>query len=76
MHQDNLMQLLGSATAKYRLYAGFSGWAPRQLENEMHRNDWHILPADEASIFRDDMSGLWEELIAKATGPRALLTTD
>jgi len=74
MHQDNLMQLLADDGAKYRLYAGFSGWAPRQLESEMVRDDWHVLPADEATIFRTNTEGLWEELLARATGPRTELT--
>jgi hypothetical protein len=29
-----------------------------------------VMPADESLVFREDMSGLWEELQAKAAGPR------
>jgi len=28
-----------------------------------------VLPADEATIFREDMSGLWQELVARAAKP-------
>jgi len=72
MHPDNIERLLKDATARYRIYAGFSGWIPRQLESEMMRDGWYFLPADEATIFREKTDGLWEELVelAKRLGPR------
>ncbi len=72
MHQDNIEKLLMDPQARYRLYAGFSGWAPRQLESEFMRDGWHVLPADEATIFREKLDGLWEELLERAQrlGPR------
>ena len=73
MHPDNIERLLRDPTARYRLYAGFSGWAPRQLESEFMRDGWYVLPADEATLFRDTHEGLWEELVERAQrrGPRA-----
>ena len=72
MHQDNIERLLRDATARYRIYAGFSGWIPRQLESEMMRDGWYFLPADEATVFREKTDGLWEELVERAMrlGPR------
>jgi putative transcriptional regulator len=69
MHADNIQKLLAEPGEGYRLYAGFSGWAPRQLESELAREDWYVLPADAASLFRKDTEGLWEELVRKATRP-------
>ena len=71
MHPRNIDALLADSEARYRLYAGFSGWAPRQLESEFGRDGWYVLPADEATVFREDMSGLWEELVARAAKPKA-----
>ena len=73
MHADNLQKLLGDTKAQYRLYAGFSGWAPRQLESEFMRDGWYILPADEKTVFRKDTEGMWKELIDRAIrrGPQA-----
>jgi putative transcriptional regulator len=72
MHPDNIESLLKGATARYRIYAGFSGWVPRQLESEMMRDGWYFLPADEATVFRETTDGLWEELVKQAMrlGPR------
>jgi putative transcriptional regulator len=71
MHTDNVKMLLASEGRRYRLFAGFSGWAPRQLESEFDRAGWFVLPADAESVFRSDTSGLWEELVERA---RALKT--
>jgi putative transcriptional regulator len=70
MHPENIRPLLADASRSYRLYAGFSGWAPHQLESEIGRDGWYLLPADAESVFRKDTEGLWEELIRKATKPR------
>jgi putative transcriptional regulator len=67
-HPDNIALLLAAPAAQYRLYAGFSGWAPRQLESEFTRDDWYVLPADAAMLFRKSTEGLWEELLERAAG--------
>lgn len=71
MHPQNLAALLGGRGASYRLYSGFAAWAPGQLEAEFGRDAWHVLPADEALLFREDTAGMWEELLAQAAGPKA-----
>lgn len=70
MHPKNIEALLADPSRRYRLYAGFSGWAPRQLEGEIARDGWYLLPADAASVFRQDTADLWEELLKKATQQR------
>jgi len=70
MHPQNLEALIEGRGARYRLYSGFAAWAPGQLEREFGRDAWVVLPADETLLYRDDMSGLWEELLAKAAGPQ------
>ena len=66
MHPDNIKPLLANKSARYRVYAGFSGWAPRQLESEFMRDGWYFLQADEATVFRKDTEGLWQELLERA----------
>ncbi len=70
MHPHIVDALIADGKARYRLYSGFSGWAPRQLESEFGRDGWYVLPADEATVFREDTRGLWEELVARAAEPR------
>ncbi|HET7199027.1 MAG TPA: YqgE/AlgH family protein [Burkholderiales bacterium] len=56
---------------RMRLFAGFSGWAGGQLESEISRDSWYVLPASEDLLFRSDTSGMWRELLEKARGRRA-----
>jgi putative transcriptional regulator len=46
----------------YRAFVGYTGWAPGQLNAEMQRGDWHVLPADEKSVFAGDGVQLWKRL--------------
>ncbi|HUG77300.1 MAG TPA: YqgE/AlgH family protein [Burkholderiales bacterium] len=70
MHPANVEALLAAPGRRYRLYAGFSGWAPRQLEGEMARDGWFVLAPEEAILFRGDVSGMWSELLARVRGKR------
>lgn len=49
-----------------RLFSGYAGWARGQLEHELRRGDWHLLPADASRIFRSDTKKLWNELFRKS----------
>lgn len=72
MHPQNIQLLLARRAGNYRLYGGFSGWAPGQLESEMRRDGWYILPASAELLFRKDTAGMWDELVRKARGRVAL----
>jgi putative transcriptional regulator len=76
MHPLALERLLAERPSEMRLFAGFSGWAPQQLEAEIAAGGWYVLPASEAIIFRRDTRDLWSELLAKASGARAMMEND
>ena len=71
MHPKNIRMLLASEHRRYRLYLGFSGWAPGQLQDELEADGWYVLPAEEEMLFRPDTTGLWQELLDRASSPRA-----
>jgi putative transcriptional regulator len=52
---------------RFRVYAGYAGWAPGQLDHEVSRGGWHILQADEASVFDKTPSEVWPELIRRTS---------
>jgi len=56
-----------NAEQQFRLYAGYAGWAPNQLDFERTRGDWHVLKADADSVFTLDPEALWQDLIRRAT---------
>ena len=59
-------------TRGLRVYAGYSGWGPGQLQAEIARGGWHVLPADAATVFETDPSSIWAELIKRATTKHTL----
>jgi putative transcriptional regulator len=54
-------------TRGLRVYAGYSGWSPGQLQNEMQRGDWYVLPADAETIFEKEVSRIWPDLVQRAS---------
>lgn len=67
------MPLLGELLGGMRLHTGLrvvnglAGWAPGQLENEIARGNWYVLPIDEEVIFDRPAAGMWPELLHRAT---------
>jgi putative transcriptional regulator len=57
-------------TQGLRVYAGYSGWATGQLQGEIARGGWHVLPADAATVFDKDSARIWPELIERASTKR------
>ena len=51
--------------SELRFYIGHSGWAAGQLDFELERGSWHVVPADADMIFSADTDSLWERLIEK-----------
>jgi putative AlgH/UPF0301 family transcriptional regulator len=45
---------------KVRIIAGYAGWAPGQLEGEIRRGGWMVVPATAKDVFTDDPNGLWD----------------
>ena len=52
---------------KFQIYAGYTGWAPSQLESEYDRGHWHVLEADTETLFDKKPSEIWHELIHRVS---------
>ncbi|MGK2907771.1 MAG: YqgE/AlgH family protein [Desulfuromonadales bacterium] len=50
----------------YRAFVGYTGWTAGQLDAEIQRGDWLLLPADEQSVLAEEGVPLWERLHARA----------
>lgn len=44
-----------------KIFQGYSGWGPGQLESEMQTGSWFILPGDEALVFSGPVEETPEE---------------
>lgn len=68
LHFSTSIELLHSlarspAPTRFRVYAGYAGWAPAQLDGELARGDWLLRGASAEQVMTGDARGLWQELI-------------
>ena len=57
-----------SATKKVRMFAGYSGWSPGQLESEMKRKSWLTFPASLELVFETPPELLWQKVLHSKGG--------
>jgi len=62
-----------SPTQKIRVFAGYSGWAPGQLEDEMKRNAWITHPANLDHVFAMEPEKLWRSVMIELGGIHRLM---
>ncbi len=55
----------GAATASFRIYAGYTGWTPRELQSEVARGLWRVVPGASDAIFDSQPGGLWQRLAVR-----------
>ncbi|MBF0563231.1 MAG: YqgE/AlgH family protein, partial [Alphaproteobacteria bacterium] len=55
----------GQGPRRCILALGYAGWSPGQLDDEIRKNVWLTVPADEDLVFGNDLDHKWEKAIAK-----------
>ncbi len=58
----------------FRVFCGCAGWGPFQLESELTRADWMLLPATEDDVFRRNPHEMWDELYQQALQQESLIS--
>lgn len=51
-----------------RLYTGYSGWAPRQLDAELAAGAWHVAGALPDDVLCSDPENLWRSVMRRQGG--------
>ena len=55
----------GTGPARALLFLGISSWGPGQLEGELLRAGWAVVPADPEIVFGDDLDHKWERALRR-----------
>lgn len=55
-----------------RVFRGYSGWGAGQLETEIARGSWFVVPAEVEDAFRPDPERLWHEVLRRQSGRLAM----
>ena len=58
-----------------RVFAGYSGWGPGQLEEELGEDAWLVTPALPQDVFDEEPEQLWERVVARLGPAYAMMRT-
>jgi len=72
---DTPPKLLAPAITSMRVYAGYAGWSPGQLEAEIDQGAWYVLSAQPGDVFVPEPAQLWRQVLRRQDGDLAFLAT-
>lgn len=72
---ENLVEVAESfsPSKQIKLFAGYAGWSPGQLEDELERNSWLTHPASLDVVFTPNTRDLWRDILVSKGGMYRLL---
>ena len=62
VHPDDWLNETATDQASLRFFIGYAGWDAGQLDREMERGSWHVIPASDETVFAEDPRALWKKL--------------
>jgi putative transcriptional regulator len=64
---------LGTPPADIRVFAGYAGWGPSQLEGEIEVGAWYVVDALPGDALSASPAGLWADVLRRQGGSLAVL---
>jgi putative transcriptional regulator len=63
-NKSDLLKMLSvvAPPSSFRLFAGYTGWTAQQLQSEVARGLWRVLPASARTVFDPHPETLWPRL--------------
>ena len=58
-------ELLAPGVSSFRVFAGYAGWGPGQLDAELSESSWLIMPVELDLIFDTPATSAWEAAIRR-----------
>ena len=55
----------GTGPDRLRVYVGYAGWSPGQLDQETAHGAWHVFDGDGSIVFDPDPGSLWSRQILR-----------
>lgn len=72
---DTPVELVRDGLSALRIFAGYAGWGSGQLERELARGSWWVVPGEVADTFCTDAAGLWRAVLRRQPGELAWRST-
>lgn len=51
-----------------RVFAGYAGWSPGQLDSELEQGGWNVVDAEATDVFADQTLDLWKAVLLRQPG--------
>ena len=68
-------ELLAGGIVSLRVFAGYAGWGPGQVQEEIGEGAWYVLAGEPGDAFVPEPEGLWRAVLRRAGGIHALVAT-
>lgn len=75
LHLDTPVEITQGAFLDLRIFAGYAGWEPGQLDGELVRGAWHVVAAQYDDIFGTSVDDLWQRVLRRQGGDLAMYAT-
>ncbi|MYW66118.1 YqgE/AlgH family protein [Streptomyces sp. SID8379] len=68
-------ELLASALGSLRIFAGYSGWGPGQLQDELTEGAWYVVESEPGDVSSTRPEGLWRAVLRRQRSELAMVAT-
>lgn len=75
LHLETPIELVEGAFRDLRIFAGYAGWVPGQLEDEVAQGMWYPVPGSYADVFHPEPHTLWRRVLSRQPGQLGWLAT-
>lgn len=75
LHLDTPIEIVAGAYQDLRIFAGYAGWSPGQLQAELDEGMWHLIRSRYDDVFSPIPLDLWREVLRRQPGELAFFST-
>ncbi len=68
-------ELLAKVLGSLRIFAGYSGWGPGQLEEELVEGAWYVVESEPGDVSSPDPRRLWRAVLRRQRNELAMVAT-
>ncbi|MDG4860606.1 YqgE/AlgH family protein [Streptomyces sp. T-3] len=68
-------ELIGAALGSLRIFAGYAGWGPGQLEDELVEGAWYVVESEPGDVSSPVPERLWREVLRRQRSELAMVAT-
>ena len=72
---DAVPEEVASEISSMRVFAGYAGWEPEQLEEEIRQGAWFVVESAPEDLFKADPEPLWRDVLRRQGGGLALVAS-